>query len=607
MMKKLLYIFCCLLLLITSCKKDFVNLDPTSLIAGNQAYSTPNAVQALMASLYSRIGSNFEDQTYGDPGQNDAPNYTWVWTDEATGSYSWSATGYQNTVTNGYGWWDYRLINDLNDFIVKIPSAAINEDLRTRYLAEARFLRAFIYFGMVKRYGGVPLVTKVLDVNTDNLNVPRSTEQEVYDYVGAELDAVINDLKPAYGDGSDKFRVTKYAAYALKCRAMLYAASEAKYGTVQINGLVGISASQANTYWQKAYDAANEIIKSDMFALYKGNADPAKNYQQLFNGADPNTNKEVLFAKAYVVPTNAYNFDFKNSPQSFKVDWGCFTNPTVEMVESYEYVDGTPGKLKVNDANGNPIQYQNPADLFAGKDPRFFASILYPNAEWHANGDPQGAFLGLRRGIVDGNQTIINEDLGQVYGTGPNTISFMGKDGPSTNGDFTKTGFYIKKYLTESSSFAPAAYKTATPGIVFRYGEVLLNFAEAAMELNRSDDALKAINQIRDRAGIKLLDASAVTIDKIRHERMVELAFEHHRYWDLRRWHTADKVLNNTALHALFPFLVWKANTNPKDMPYIFQIVQIPNRPTRTFIPATYYFPIGTGGADSYLKQNPGY
>ena len=598
-MRKIQYILYFTLLILLSCSKDFVNLQSTDLVSGDAAYSTPNSVLALMTSFYSRIGSNFEDLSYQEL------NYTWVWTDEAEATFSWTSAGSQSTVTSDLGWWDYGLIHDINDFIAKVPEAKISPDLRKRYLAEARFLRAYIYFGMVKRYGGVPLVLKVLLPGADSLNVPRSTEQEVYDFVGSELDTIANALEPEYGDGSDKLRATKYTAFALKCRAMLYAASEAEYGSVQLHGLVGISPSMAKVYWQKAYAAADSIIQSGNFALYQKDPDPVINFQQLFSGSDPTNNNEIIFAKAYVLPDNGHNFDFYNEPQSYKVDWGNFTNPTVEMVEQFEYTDGSPGNLKIADADGNPIRYKVPADLFIGKDPRFFATILYPNAEWHANGDKKGSQIEMRRGIIVGHDTLVNEDVSKTYGTGSNSISYIGKDGPTVESESSKTGFELKKFMTESSSFVPASRKSVTTGIVFRYGEVLLNFAEAAIELDRQTDALNAVNQIRSRAGIKLLNS--VTRDQVRHERMVELAFENHRYWDVRRWHIAAKMFNNTPLHALFPYLVWQDNTSPSNMSYIFKIVQIPGRPTRTFVPSTYYFRIGVDGANSYLTQNPGY
>ena len=602
--RKYHYIFYIILLISTSCNKDFVNLNPTDKISDELAYSTPNAVQALMASLYERIGWNFEDQRFGEGGPG---NYTWIWTDEAHGSYTWAPTAYSNTVSDNFGWWDYVLIKDLNDFIAKIPDAALTTELRTRYLAEAHFLRAYIYFSMVKRYGGVPLVDKVLQLGVDDLNIPRSTEQEVYDFVEKDLNIAIEGLLTKYQDGSSKYRATKYAAYALKSRAMLYAGAEAKYGTVQLNGLVGINNSLAQSYFQKAFDAANEIIKSTDVVLYQENEDKALNYQKIFDGSvDPNANSEIIMAKAYALPNNAYNFDLYNAPQSFKVDWGCYTNPTADLVEDYEYIDGTPGKLKIKNETGQYIKYNNPADLFKNKDPRFFATILFPNATFNMNGNPQGNFIGIRRGLVVGNDTLQTDDPNQTYSTGTSSTTILGKDGPTVaNGDQTKTGFYIRKHLSENTSFIPGWGKTETPGIIFRYGEVLLNYAEAAYEINNTSQALWAVNEIRQRAGIKT--HASIDMTKIRHERKIELAFEHHRYWDIRRWHIAHTLLNNTALHALHPLLIWENGKPTSEMSYIFKIVQIPNRPTRTFLSTTYYFRINNSGADTYLIQNPGY
>lgn len=595
------YILCLIwVTALLACNKDFVRLQPQDLIADNQVYASHASVQALVAALYDDLsGAGYEDFTYGQES-----NYISVWTDEAVQSYTWSQPSIIGTIPNGQfgNWWPYDVIRRQNDFIAKIVNAtSLEAPDRNQYLQEVRFLRALTYFGLVKRYGGVPLVTKVL-TTADDLKIPRSTEQQIYDFVAGELDDIIgsNGLK-----ANGPLRVTNAAALALKCRAMLYAASEAKYGHVQLNGLVGIPSSMANTYWQKAYDAARAIVALDKFKLFQGNSDPARNFQLLFNSRDATTNPEAILAEAYSLPNRGHGFDYYNSPQSFRVDYGNSVNPVLELVEEFEYTDGTPGKLKIVDDRGKPIRYNNPADLFIGKDPRFFASILYPGAEWHANKDPQGGYIELRRGIVNGTDTLINEDQTKTYGAAPYTITFTGKDGPTTTADPTKSGFYQKKYLVEDANFTPNDGQSQQPWLVFRYGEVLLNFAEAAVELGKPGDALSAINQIRARAGIKLL--SAVNLSQVRHERRVELAFENHRYWDLRRWHIADQVLNATTFRALFPWLNWKANTNPAQMQYTFTIAPIPVKPGRTFPPRLYYEQIDVSGANSYLVQNPGY
>ena len=592
---------------LSACKKDFVSLKSTSLIAGDQAYASENSVQALMASLYSNlIGSGFEDLSYWI---GDQATYEAEITDEAVRSYTWGDAANNGPLTSGnFKFWQYDYIRNQNDFIAKIPNAdAIPPGERKIYLAEARYIRAFSYFAMVKRYGGVPLITTVQSpaAPLDSLKVKRNTEQEIYDFIGNEIDAIANDLPT-----SGVFHASKYAALALKCRAMVYAASISKYGSVQLNGLVGIPSSLASSYWQKGYAAADSIIQSGQFNLYNALADRAANFQQLFSGADPTVNPEAIFIVAYTLPATGHDFDFFNEPQSFKVDYGNVINPTVELAEQFEYTDGSVGKLKVNDVNGQPIKYSNPADLFAGKDPRFFASILSPNATWHCNGDPKGGYIELRRGIVDGNDSITTGDLNTSYGAAPNVITITGKDGPMLVNDPTKTGFYIKKFMIENSSFVPNSgsdpYYSATPSLIFRYGEVLLNFAEAAIEMGNTGDALTAVNQIRTRAGIATL--ASITRDQVRHERQVEMAFENQRWWDLRRWRIADQVLNNTQFHALWPWLNWQANTSPSNMQYTFQIAPAPKNP-RTFPSTLYYEPIPNTEIikNSNLVQNPGY
>ena len=144
--------------------------------------------------------------------------------------------------------------------------------------------------------------------------------------------------------------------------------------------------------------------------------------------------------------------------------------------------------------------------------------------------------------------------------------------------------------------------ESSTPFIVFRYGEVLLNFAEAAMELGRNTEALEAVNQIRSRAGIAT--RNSINLEQVRHERKVELAFENHRLWDMRRWRVATEVLNNYQAHALYPWLVWEEGKDVSEMSYIFEKVNAPKNP-RTFPEKLYYEPLPQGNP-TYI-QNPLY
>jgi len=250
-----------------SCKKDFLDVQSQSQVTDEIAYSSLTAVNALTSSLYQNMPT--EDLKFV---VYDEASFPSEYTDEAVRSYTWGSSVNDPILSSGiYTWWNYNAVREVNDFIAKIPKSTatdIDDALKQRFIAEAKFIRAFYYFSMVKRYGGVPLITDVQDPTApvETLQVKRNTEKEVYDFIATELDAAIAGLPETY-DGKDQYRATKYAALALKCRAMLYAASVAKYGSVELNGLVGIPSGDANKYWQMAYDAAQTIISSGQFGL----------------------------------------------------------------------------------------------------------------------------------------------------------------------------------------------------------------------------------------------------------------------------------------------------------------------------------------------------
>jgi len=572
-----------------SCKKDLLDRLPKNLVSENIAYGTISGLEGLTVTLYNDI--QIEDFNFTVADEAGFPSTI---TDEAVRSYAWGSINDPIIGTNWMNNWNYDGIRRVNDFIEKVPNAKIDAPTAKRFLAEGRFIRAFEYFVLVKRYGGVPLIKSVQQYKTgDDVNalyVQRSKEQEVYDFIASELDAASADLPEDYNNQqANKYRANKYAALALKCRVMLYAASIAKYGTVQLNGLIGIPAAMADSYWQKAMDAAGLIINSNKYSLYDTGPDKAANFQKLFLTAD---NSEAIFTKVYQSPDQTHSFDFYNAPQSFRVDYGNTICPTLEMVEDFEYTDGSPGTLKINDTNGNPILYNKPTDIFKNKDPRMFGSILTPFDSW------QGGVVEIRRGVIDNGVKYTSENLTDTYGG--TSFKIVGKDGPLTTWDPTKTGFYIKKFMDPVNRVPE--HRSITPWMVFRYGEVLLNYAEAAFELGNTTEAVDAINKIRTRAGIVTLNT--ITLDKIRHERRVELAFENHRYWDLRRWRIASTVLVNTQFHALYPWIMWQNGTDPSNMKYTFERAVAPKN-TRTFPENLIYQ--GIPQQNPPYIQNPGY
>lgn len=423
-----------------------------------------------------------------------------------------------------FEYWGYSDVRRANEFLELIESSELEE--KEVFAAEMRFIRAYTYFEMAKRYGAVPLITVVQDVNADSteLFVPRNSEKEIYDFIFSELNEIINILpEQHFGEFG---RATKYAAAALNSRAMMYAASTAEWGSQQLNGLLGFPQSEAADYWQKCYDASKIILGADLKGgahyLYNGNTDKVLNFQEIFLNEK---NEEVIFAKQYAgLDILGHNWDVFNAPQNRTPDDGVggiyfgeekqnsSVSVYLEMAEEFENIDGTPGTFfNTRDKDEILANTYTMEDLFGNKDPRFHASLFYHTNEW------RGTLLDWKKwDVIDGKKV-------------------KAKNRSKANYE-EKTGFGIRKYVSNTTGI-PQFGSSDTDYIVFRFGEILLNFAEAAFELGNTNEALLAVNELRERAGIATL--SAIDRDKIRHERKVELAFEGNRFWDLRRWRTA--------------------------------------------------------------------
>lgn len=611
--KILTNIGCGLLLLGMTACSNYLEKESFDIITPEKVWKDPKLIDAVLVGMYYYVQMEDFDYWYRDAWR--LQNISSM-SDDAQGSFQKAPLFDNGNAT--YTYEDalfeqkfsdvYKYIRNCNDFIAQLETAgALSETEKKALLAETRFLRAMHYFTLVKRYGGVPIIDKAQEYDPSHLEslmVSRNTEKEVYDFIVSECQDASQDL-PETRSADGKYRANKYVALSLCSRAALYAGSIARYGTVQLDGLVGIPSSEADRYFQASYDASKTIIESGKYSLYnKKPDDKSQNYCDMFLKGNGD-NGEYIFQKQFsVAGGKAHSWDKRNAPFSYRGGgWGCGIAPTLELVEAYEYVDGSEGTLKLEDQNGKQLRFDDPYDLFANKDPRLFASVFLP-------GSPcKGSNVEWKRGIIVSDneryQATSQPDGGNTAVVNGVTYSTSGKDGGADVGDASKTGFYQKKFFDETLEDMNMN-KSETPWPVFRLGEIYLNLAEAAMELNKPSEALDAVNTIRERAGIVSL--SSINMEKIRHERRVELAFEGHRFWDLKRWRVAHLDVAQGGLNgfrgtALYPWY------DIRDGKYVFERGKNSPKQVRIFLEKNYYTKINQDDMNSnpHLVQNPGY
>ncbi len=299
--------------------------------------------------------------------------------------------------------------------------------------------------------------------------------------------------------------------------------------------------------WQAAVSAAQNVIDMNQYGLLN-------NYGDVFKSAD---NQEVIFAVRYQAPKFAHDFDERYAPSGDIPGRGGQAGPTQELVDAYEMADGT-------EFNWDNPQHAN--QPYQNREPRFYASILYNGASW--KGDTIETYVDGEDGYVE-------------YGTSPN---------PAT----TVTGYYMRKLLDEDNKDF-VNNKSDKPWIELRYAEVLLNYAEGKIQQGQIQQGMDKVNMIRNRVGLPAESAAnkEEAMKIFRHEKMVEMAFEGHRYWDLRRWDLAHEKLNDVRFHGM-------KITRNQDGSFSHQIVECDDQDR--YFPEKYYrFPIPS----SEIANNP--
>jgi hypothetical protein len=579
------------LLLLGGCETEFLNQPPLDRITDADVWSDRNLMDAYLFRISDNMPYDYLEDFGGGAGwgaHRDALS------DLARSTYSWTPAsnsfrpGNWGTATNSWplDWWGYFNIWKINYALENIESVqpgVLTKTEQENRLGELYFMRAYCYFAMAKRYGGVPIILEPQDPNTtpeEEYFPDRNTEKEVYDQVLADAQLAFTLLPNRWS--AQKGRASKWAAKALESRAALYAGSIAKYGTVELNGVVGIDPSDADSYFQAALDASTEIINNSGHTLFNNYPDPAENYYRLFVDE---TDDEAIFVKVWLPFEKGHSYDLYNSPYSYRVDWGSSMSPSKQLMDSYEVL--STGKLPAE--SGSEYDPEKP---FENRDPRFKGTLLTDN----------DMFQGSR--VETWYATERNGQLDTETGTG------VGKDGMGIHPDATKTGAYVRKYLNDGPSpLLIQRYYSGQDCILFRLGEVYLNAAEAAIELGREGEARNFIEPIRSRAGLtqnlRLEPYSGIELrDRIRNERKIELAFEDHRYWDVRRWRIAEQALSVQ----IEGYRSLRHVDNAGQETFTYEVIQAESQ-KMNFYRRHYYFPIGQGRIDNNPKlvENPGY
>ena len=663
MKKNILAIFSlCALMGLSGCNA-FLELEPLDKVSPDQLLETEGGVKALLANIYTMIP--MEDFNYrpnagfnqrGYDGVNETTNLAFL-TDEATRSDGGVGIGYE-----GFNYWPYGDIRQVNIFMQNVEKAkeagTISVADADRMTGEAHFARAYMYYGLVKRYGGVPLIDKVQDDDYANggpgaVAVPRSTELDTWKFVLNECTLAAATL-PDATSGSDLYRVTKWAAYALKSRVALHAASVAKYwnlaplaGEAVTQKLVGgMTSADADAFYKECIEASKFLIENSGKSLYKPAPatvkEAASNFQALFLN---DQNEEVIFSKAYLNGTTNTNqghsyaqFNILPQVNPGALKYGRF-NPMLEIVDLFEdYTDDGTGKSAkiVTRTDGNEdayipnfhnmnnasvvntlmsvpfVKYNDLYEPFANKDARLLASVVVPGSSY------AGTEIIIQGGFIKDNNSYVaySNESTQKNGTtyyalgaeGETMFSGFNNVNSGEDANWTATGFGVRKYMPEGESMSPDRLSSTTSYIDMRLAEVYLNYAEAVVEngsgFGDKELAENYLNALRRRAGHT--DRISLTLESVLKERRVEMAFEGKRFWDMNRrreFHT--EFSNNRIRKALVPMLDLRG-AEPK---YVFARVNYFGEVSsggRTF-QIIYYFRGIPNIATNGLVQNPGH
>jgi len=601
---------------LVSCQKkdDFLNKQPLGDYSEGAVWSDPALVETFVNSMYrNALGfpfaierlSDYSDETFFTPDW-DVTNFNKSLM-TADGLYGWDSG---NSIHTQHFRWDplYANVRRTNIFFSKINGIKGDATVQARVdnlKGQAYFMRAWTYFYLTNLFGGVPIITKAYTL-TDKFEVPRNTYEDCINFIVGQADSAAMYLDPDVTKYPTDGRVSRGAALALKARVLLYAASDLHNSTknsVVTTGysnpeLLGYVAGDPVARWTAAKNAAKAVIDLNKYSLYKATPAPAdsvaQNFVELFTSKG--TSEDILlqfFTPKTDEDWQGYNPGLYCGPNGYH-NWGNNT-PLGDLVDDYEMKNGTKFDWTNLTEKANP---------YTKREARFYASILYEGVQWRVR--PSDALL------IDPFSKI---QAGYVY-NGANMIKggLDTRSGPIENWNGGITGYYLRKYVDPSVD--PQYVKQDVPFKHIRYGEILLNYAEACIETGQEAEAITYINMIRTRAGQPHLPALAgdALRQAYRHERRVELAFEDHRFWDVRRWLIGSAAYHQTSavdIRYTASTTTVNAYRQPDGTTWSVPVFAKKDAPgdARAWNNKCYFFPIETSeiNKNTQLKQNPGY
>jgi len=572
---------------INACKKDFLDQKNLSAVDEKAVFRDSTTSLGIINNLYSSLGISFNSKRFSNTGLDAACDESEPLSDPTFYTYKISSGGV-NASNADKGLWTttFQMVRTANIFLKNKDSIRVSSATRDYWAGQVRFLRAWYLFTLLKHYGGIPLVGDRIFADNEKIDVPRSSFEACIKYLTDELDAAATALPLSYRSGeANQLRVTKGAALAVKARMLLYAASPLfNSGPRPDDPEHLLSFPNADPErWKQASDAAKAVINLGVYSLYTSSATPL---YTLFLENTPQPEHVLVYWQPLATSNNFYIEASANPTSRGNMNgWaGVKYFPTQELVDEFEMING----IRITDpASGYPGIGDN---MYKNRDPRLTYTVHYNGARRNMGslGDqPVNTYTGV---IPTGNAAATSASLDGIY-TATGTL----------------TGYF--RYKMCNNFAVGGGSELYRPWVIMRYAEVLLNAAEATNEyVGATAEVYDWLKMIRSRAGITaggngLYGLKAgMTKEEMReaiwHERRVELAFEEHRFWDVRRWKVAPQT-ENAETHGM-------EITRAANGSFSYRVIVIRKH---VFTDAMYFWPIPQSEITKSpaLIQNPGY